>query len=339
MRKAVENMNKLDELLATESTVVLDGAMGTMLMAAGLVSGAPPEEWNVIYPERIRAVHKHYIDAGSHIVLTNSFGGTRYRLTLHNFQDRVYELNKAAARNARAEADAAPRLVLVGGSIGPTGELLEPMGTMKFDDAVSAFADQAKGLVDGGVDLLWIETMSDTEEVRAAVEGIRSVTDLPICATMSFDTNGRTMMGVTPVQAVQTLGQWGLAAIGGNCGNGIEEIERVIYEMHQAAPDVRLIAKANAGIPQWKDDELIYDATPPVMGDYAQRVRALGASFVGGCCGNTPDHIHAIAGSINVPLDERALLELEASYQAWDLEAGSQAAVPARTRTHKRNRD
>lgn len=332
-------MTKLDELLASNTTIVLDGAMGTMLMAAGLVSGAPPEEWNVIHPDRIRAVHRQYIDSGSHIVLTNSFGGTRYRLKLHNFQDRVYELNKAAARNARLEADAAPHLVLVGGSMGPTGELLEPMGTMRFADASAAFAEQAKGLVDGGVDLLWIETMSDTEEVRAAVEGVRSVTDLPICATMSFDTNGRTMMGVTPVQAVQTLGQWGLAAIGGNCGNGIEEIERVIYEMHQAAPNVRLIAKANAGIPQWKNDELVYSANPPVMGGYAQRVRDLGASFIGGCCGNTPDHIHAIAASVDMPLDEAGQEALVATYQAWDLEAGREETPPVRNRTHRRNRD
>lgn len=331
-------MTKLDELLATESMIVLDGAMGTMLMVAGLTSGASPEEWNVTHPDRIRAVHRHYIDAGSHIVLTNSFGGTRYRLKLHNLQDRVHELNQAAARNARAEADAAPRLVLVGGSMGPTGELLEPMGTMRYEEAVAAFAEQARGLVAGGVDLLWIETMSDMDEVRAAAEGAQSVTDLPVCATMSFDTNGRTMMGVTPMQAVQTLSQWGLAAIGGNCGNGIEEIERVIYEMHIAAPDVRLIAKANAGIPQWKNNELSYDATPPVMGDYAQRVRALGATFVGGCCGNTPDHIRAIAAAINVPLTEEQEAVLLAEYAADANE--SQAAQPAaRTRTHRRRPD
>lgn len=330
-------MTKLEQLLATESTIVLDGAMGTMLMAAGLISGAPPEEWNVLHPDRIRAVHRHYIDAGSRIVLTNSFGGTRFRLKLHNLQDRVYELNKAAAANARAEADAAPHLVLVGGSIGPTGELLEPMGNMRYEDAVAAFAEQARGLVAGGVDLLWVETMSDLEEVRAAVEGVRSVTDLPICATMSFDTNGRTMMGVTPVQAVRTLSQWGLSAIGGNCGNGIEEIERVIHEMHEAAPDVLLIAKANAGIPQWQNNELVYDATPSRMGNYAQRVRALGASFVGGCCGNTPDHIRSIAGAIDLPLTAEQAEQLLAEYTASpDMLAEAQAA--ARPRAHRRRR-
>jgi 5-methyltetrahydrofolate--homocysteine methyltransferase len=326
-------MTKLDQLLATDSPIVLDGAMGTMLMAAGLTSGVPPEEWNVTHADRIRAVHRQYIEAGSDIVLTNSFGGTHYRMKLHNLQDRVYELNKAAAANARAEADAAGRLVLVGGSVGPTGELLEPMGTMRFEDAKAAFAEQARGLADGGADLLWIETMSDVEEVRAAVEGIQSVTDLPICATMSFDTNGRTMMGVTPVKAVQTLSQWGLAAIGGNCGNGIAEIERVIHEMHNAAPDIPLIAKANAGIPQWRDNELSYNATPLMMGDYAQRVHALGARFVGGCCGNTPAHIKAIAAAITVPLAAEQQTALLAEYAASD-QTG--AVAPERERTRRR---
>lgn len=309
-------MNKLDQLLSTTDYVVLDGAMGTMLFTAGLVSGASPEEWNVSHPDDIRAVHRHYINAGSQIILTNSFGGSRYRLKLHNLQDRVFELNREAARNARAEADAASHTVLVAGSVGPTGELLTPMGHMEFVDGREAFAEQARGLAAGGVDLFWVETMSDLEEVRAAVEGIRSVTDLPICATMSFDTNGRTMMGVTPARAVRTIKEWGLYGVGGNCGNGIAEIENVINAMHREAPEVRLIAKANAGIPQWRDNKLYYDGTPPVMGRYAQRVHALGATFIGGCCGNGPEHIAAIAGALRTPLsgdDLEALLAEKAA--------------------------
>lgn len=329
-------MHKLDQLLSTTEYVVLDGAMGTMLFDAGLVSGASPEEWNVSHPENIRAVHRHYINAGSQIILTNSFGGSRYRLKLHNLQDRVFELNRAAARNARAEADAASRLVLVAGSIGPTGELLTPMGNMEFADAQDAFAEQAQGLVAGGVDLFWVETMSDLEEVRAAVEGIQSVTDLPICATMSFDTNGRTMMGVTPAQAVRTMKDWGLYGIGGNCGNGIAEIEDVINAMHREAPEVRLIAKANAGIPQWRNNELIYDATPPVMGHYAQRVKALGACFIGGCCGNGPDHIFAIADALRTPISESDLAALLAEKAS----AGEgQASEKANVRSRRRPRE
>ncbi len=328
-------MDKLQQLLDSADTVVLDGAMGTMLFAAGLVSGASPEEWNVSHPDRIRAVHRRYIESGARIVLTNSFGGTRYRLKLHNLQDRVFELNRAAARNVRAEADAAPHLVLVAGSMGPTGELLTPMGNMEFEDARAAFAEQAGGLVAGGADLLWIETMSDLEEVRAAVEGVRSVTDLPICATMSFDTNGRTMMGVTPAQAVRVMKEWGLAAVGGNCGNGIAEIEAVIDAMHREAPEVRLIAKANAGIPQWRNNELIYDATPPVMGQYAQRVRQLGACFIGGCCGNGPDHIAAIAEALQRPISADDLAALLADQDAGN---GAEPAA-ARERSRRRNRD
>jgi len=330
-------MDKLQQLLDTQETIVLDGAMGTMLFAAGLQSGAPPEEWNVTYPERIRAVHRHYIDAGSHVILTNSFGGTRYRLKLHNLQDRVYELNEAAARNARAEADAAGRLVLVAGSMGPTGELLLPMGNMAFEDARDAFAEQARGLAAGGVDLLWVETMSDLEEVRAAVEGVRAVTNLPVAATMSFDTNGRTMMGVTPARAVRTMKEWGLVAVGGNCGNGIAEIESVIDAMHREAPEVRLIAKANAGIPQWRNNELIYDATPPVMGHYAQRVRALGACFIGGCCGNGPDHIAAIAGALRAPISDADLAVLLAERAATDSNTPPEATP--RERAHRRQRE
>lgn len=154
--------------------------------------------WNVLHPDRIRAVHRGYVEAGAQIILTNSFGGTSFRLKLHKLQDRAFELNKAAAELARAEADAADHPVVVGGSLGPTGEIMEPVGAMKYADAVAAFAEQAAGLAAGGADVLWIETMSDISEVRAAVEGCRESTNLPVVATMTFDTNGRTMMGVTP---------------------------------------------------------------------------------------------------------------------------------------------
>ena len=329
-------MGKLEQLLDSHETIVLDGAMGTVLFAAGLQSGAPPEEWNVSHPERIRAVHRGYIRAGSDVVLTNSFGGNRYRLKLHNLQDRAYELNRAAAHIARGEADAAGRLVLVAGSMGPTGELLAPMGSMTFEDARAAFAEQARGLAAGGVDLLWIETMSDLEEARAAVEGARSVSDLPIAATMSFDTNGRTMMGVTPAQAVRTMKAWGLFAVGANCGNGIAEIEAVIDAMHREAPDVRLIAKANAGIPRWRNHELHYDATPHVMGRYAQRVHALGACFIGGCCGNEAGHIAAIAEALRTPMTDADKAELESDIAA--MSAADADAPTGRERARRRQR-
>ena len=291
-------MNVLEQLLASNDYILADGAMGTMLMAAGLTQGDPPEEWNVSHPEQIRAVHRGYIEAGAQIVLTNSFGGNRLRLKLHSLQDRVAELNRAAAELARAEADAASHAVVVAGSMGPTGELLEPLGTLSFEAARDAFAEQAAALVEGGIDVFWIETMSDLNEVRAAVEGARSVADLPVVTTMTFDTRGHTMMGVSPVQALEALRELQPLALGANCGNGPAEIEGVIEAMHAVDPNVALVAKSNAGIPELVKGELFYSGTPEVMAQYALRVRDLGARIIGACCGSTPDHVRAMAEAL-----------------------------------------
>ncbi|HMQ51983.1 MAG TPA: betaine--homocysteine S-methyltransferase [Anaerolineae bacterium] len=293
-------MAKLQQLLAEATPILLDGAMGTSLFQAGLQSGAAPEEWNVTHPDTVRAIYRSYIQAGSRIILTNTFGGSSFRLKLHNAQDRVAEFNQAGASLARAEADAVPHLVLVGGSMGPTGELLAPLGVTTYQEARDAFAEQAAALVKGGVDLLWIETMSALEEVKAAVEGARSVTGLPIAATLSFDTKGHTMMGVSPAKAINELKGLGLVGIGANCGSGLDEMFPVIERMHQAAPEVQLIAKANAGIPKYIKGELVYDGTPALMADYACQVRDLGATFIGGCCGSTPDHIQAMATALGL---------------------------------------
>ncbi len=288
----------LQDLLVSGQTIVADGGMGTLLFARGLPRGSAPELWNVERPDDIRAVHRDYIAAGAQIVLTNSFGGSRFRLDLHDLADHAVELNQAAARLARAEADAVPQPVVVGGSMGPTGQLLSPYGTLEFDEAVNAFREQAGALIAGGVDVLWVETMSDLEEVRAAVEGIRAAAPgFPIVATLTFDTNGRTMMGVTPEKALHTLSEFGVLALGGNCGNGPDEIEGVIAKMHAADPNVALVAKANAGLPRMEGDRAVYDATPEVMGAYALRVREQGARIIGACCGSTPDHIRAIAAA------------------------------------------
>jgi 5-methyltetrahydrofolate--homocysteine methyltransferase len=286
-------MNQFVEYFNSAETVVLDGAMGTMLMAAGL-SGGAPEEWNVSHPDQIRAVHRDYITAGSRLILTNSFGGTRFRLQGHGLGDRVVELNRAAAEVARAEADAALYPVFVAGSMGPTGELMVPFGSLTYEGAREAFAEQARGLAAGGVDVLWVETMSDLNEVKAAVEGARSVSDLPIVATMSFDTNGRTMMGTTPQQAAEVLGQLDLLAMGANCGANLADTEAAVQAMHEAYPQMTIVAKANAGIPRMEGDELIYDGTPEVMGAYARRARAAGARLIGACCGSSAAHIQAI---------------------------------------------
>jgi 5-methyltetrahydrofolate--homocysteine methyltransferase len=295
-------MSKFYTLVDSEPVILLDGAMGTMLLAAGLQGGTSPEAWNVNRPDIVREVHRAYIQAGSRIILTNTFGGSRFRLVRHNEEDRVNEFNKAAAQNARAEADAAERLVLVAGSIGPTGELMKPIGKMTFEEAKAAFTEQAAALEEGGVDLFWVETMSDLNEVRAAVEAVQSVSDLPVVATMTFDANGRTMMGVKPEKAIEALVDLGLAAIGGNCGNGPDEIEGVIERMRETNPGALLVAKANAGLPKMVDGEVKYDGAPEVMAEYAQAAHKLGARFIGACCGSSPDHVRAMAEALGLPL-------------------------------------
>ena len=334
-------MNLLQERLQTEDYLVLDGAMGTMLMEMGLEQGAPPEGWNTLYPERIQEVHRRYIEAGSQLILTNSFGGTSFRLKLHNLQDRVYELNRAAAENGRIAAGNAPHPVIVAGSIGPTGELLAPMGTMTFEEAKAAFARQARGLADGGVDLLWVETMSDLDEMRAAVEGARSVSDLPIVATLSFDTNGRTMMGITAEQAGRAFQALDIIAFGANCGNNLPDTMAAIQAMHTVAPEIPLVAKANAGIPRWGDDgELVYDGTPEVMAGYAYHARRMGAKLIGGCCGSTPEHIRAMTAALNgsIPAEQLALPQRKNGGDAAPNPILPRPAATPRRRSRRRRR-
>ena len=295
----------IDDMLRDHDVLLVDGAMGTELFDRGLGAGDAPETWNVEFPDRVRAVHDDYIAAGSDIVLTNSFGGTSFRLALHRLDDRVVELNKAAAAVAREAADAVDRTVLVAGSMGPTGELLEPMGTMTPATCAAAFAEQAEGLAAGGADLLWIETMSHLDEVAAAVEGARSVSDLPICATMSFDTAGRTMMGVSGSAAVERIAALGVFALGANCGNNLADTEAATTEMRVADGDTLLISKANAGMPEWRGTELHYSGSPDVMAAHAARQRDAGVRIIGACCGSSPTHLammrQVLDGVVPVP--------------------------------------
>lgn len=292
-------MNKLESLLQKYPYLLADGAMGTMLFSVGLEHGAPPELWNVENPEKVSEVHRGYLQAGSHILLTNTFGGNRYRLMMHGLQERVAELNRAAAQLLREIVSSHNREALVAGDIGPSGQVLVPYGELTFEKAKEAFTEQAAALIDGGVDLIWIETMSDLEEVRAAYEGAREVSSqIPIVTTMTFDTHGRTMMGITPERAVQTLSALGASAVGGNCGNGPEEVITVIEKMHTVAPQVTLVAKANAGIPELIGGRPVYRATPSDMAEYAIKAFEAGARIIGACCGSTPVHLEAIAAAL-----------------------------------------
>ena len=287
----------LTDLIAAKGYAVADGAMGTQLFAVGLCAGDPPEAWNVTHAEEVRSIHRAYVRAGAEVLITNSFGGSRFRLALHNLQNRVAELNAAAAGNARmaVEEEAGGRTVLVAGSIGPSGELLEPMGNMSVAACEAGFAEQAEGLAAGGADLLWIETMSDLDEVEAAVRGARSACDLPVAATMSFDTAGRTMMGVTGNELADRLGSLGLAAMGANCGNNVADTEVAAAAIAAAATGTPVISKPNAGVPVWSGDTLVYDGTPEVVAAHAFRARAAGVTVLGSCCGSTPAHTAKIA--------------------------------------------
>ncbi len=287
------------EALATRPWLLADGATGTNYFEMGLMSGDAPELWNVDHPERVRSLHKQFIESGADIILTNSFGGNRHRLKLHNDQHRVHELNMAAVKNARAEADAVSRDVFVAGSMGPTGEIFMPVGAFPYEEGVSAFAEQAAALKDGGADVLWIETMSSEEELRAAVEGA-SGTGLPIVTTMSFDTNGRTMMGMTPAVFGSITASLSTqpVAIGANCGTGASELIATVLGIAKARPDANVVAKGNCGIPQYMDGKIHYTGTPELMSNYARIAHDAGAKIIGGCCGTSPEHLAAMRKSL-----------------------------------------
>lgn len=288
-------MNRLIALLSKPGVHVADGATGTMLQDAGLPPGHAPDAWNLENPDAIRALHQSYIDAGSEIILTNTFGGHPARLAMAKLKDRVHEVNLAAARLALEVAGDA---VVVLGDIGPTGEMLEPLGDLTFEDAKDGFYQQAVALAEGGVDGILIETMSDLQEVQAAVEGVQAACELPILATMSFDTSGRTMMGVKPEVAAEKLSAMGVDVVGANCGRTLTENLDAIKKMREHSPDLTLMAKPNAGLPQFEQGNLVYDVTPDVMGDYAQKFASLGVRIFGGCCGSTPAHIRAVADAL-----------------------------------------
>ncbi|MCI4665448.1 MAG: betaine--homocysteine S-methyltransferase [Neomegalonema sp.] len=309
--------NLLSELLSERRWLMADGATGTTLFAMGLEAGDAPELWNIDAPEKIRALHQGFVDAGSDIILTNSFGGTRHRLKLHKADNRVRELNAAAARIAREVADKAGRPVVVAGSIGPTGELLEPVGALSFDDAVSAFKEQAEGLLEGGADVLWAETISSREEI-AAIQKAAADLGAPFCGTLSFDSSGRTMMGLTSTDYARQTSDMTPApvAFGANCGVGASDLLRSVLGLTEKAPEAVVIAKANAGIPKYVDGAIEYDGTPALMGDYAVMALRAGARIIGGCCGTTTAHLEVMKKALTEApeaLSRPTLDEIEAA--------------------------
>ncbi|MDQ0396172.1 betaine--homocysteine S-methyltransferase [Labrys monachus] len=291
---------RLTDLLAQKPVLLADGATGTNLFEMGLMSGDPPEIWNIEHPDRILALHQSFVDAGADIILTNSFGDNRRRLALHKLDGRVKELNAIAARNARKVADGAGRPVVVAGSVGPTGDLFVPLGPLTEEDAVEIFAEQIEGLKEGGADVIWIETMSAAEEMRAAAKAAVKV-GMPYTVTASFDTAGKTMMGIPPASMPGVAADIDPrpVAVGANCGVGASDLLVSILSMTEADPDAVIIAKANAGIPQFHGDHIHYSGTPELMAEYARLAVDAGARIIGGCCGTSPAHLAAMRQAID----------------------------------------
>ena len=288
----------LADLLARKHVLLADGATGTNYFKAGLSSGEPPEFWTVERPEEVMRLHQQFVDAGADIILTNTFGCNAHRLKLHNAQDRAYELARRAAELARTVADRADRPIVVAGSVGPTGELFEPMGALTKEAAVASFTTQLRGLRDGGADVAWIETMSAAEEANAAAEAAISV-GLPYVVTYSFDTAGSTMMGLPPRGVAASVAGQAVppVAIGANCGVGAPDILVSLTEMHDAP--FPLVTKGNCGVPHFEGTEVVYSGTPELMANYARLAIDGGARIIGGCCGTTPEHLAAMRASID----------------------------------------
>ncbi|WP_274424312.1 betaine--homocysteine S-methyltransferase [Chelativorans sp. YIM 93263] len=292
--------NPIDALIAEKGVLLADGATGTNLFDMGLQSGEAPELWNEDAPEKVEALHSGFVEAGSDIILTNSFGGTRQRLKLHGAQDRVFEINKKAAEIACRVAASAGRRVIVAGSVGPTGELLVPLGAMAYEDAVNAFAEQIEGLKAGGAEVAWIETMSAPDEIRAAAEAAIRV-GLPYTYTGSFDTAGRTMMGLAPKDihgVVDELSERPVA-VGANCGVGAPDILAALLDMSEAQPDAKIVVKGNCGIPEFHGSEIHYSGTPELMADYVRLAVDGGARIIGGCCGTSFEHLAAMRKALD----------------------------------------
>lgn len=331
--------SRLEELLKTKGRLLADGATGTNLFEMGLLSGDAPELWNETQPEKIRTLHQSFVDAGADIILTNTFGCNRRRLMLHKAEERTRELNRLGARIARGVADTAGRPVIVAGSVGPTGDLLIPLGPLSEDDAMEVFVEQIEGLKEGGVDVAWIETMSAIEEMRAAARAAVKV-GMPYAVTATFDTAGRTMMGATPEAVAAFLKELKPApvAIGANCGVGASDLVYSVLQITEAAPDAIVIAKGNCGIPKFVGTEVEYTGTPAVMAAYTRLALDSGARIVGGCCGTSSGHLAAMRQALDTHQpgqrpDLARIIECIGPLTAPPADAG---AEPARRRAGRR---
>jgi 5-methyltetrahydrofolate--homocysteine methyltransferase len=291
-------MPSFTDLLAERPVLLADGATGTNYQNMGIEPGVAPEEWVLDAPDNVRELHRRFLEAGSDLVLTCTFGATTPRLADGPLAGRTVEVNVRAAELAR---EAAGDDRLVGGSMGPTGQLVEPYGLLTRDAGVAAYAEQAQALTSGGVDVLVLETFFALEEGLWAVEGAQSVSDLPIVVSFSFDQGTKTMMGLSPAEVVAAFEPLGIAAVGANCGRSLADTDLIVGEFIAAAPHVPLWVKPNAGIPRVVGDEVVYDADPETLAAHIRGYADRGARIVGGCCGSTPEHVGAIARALRAP--------------------------------------
>ncbi len=333
--------NLLIEMLADKGTLLADGATGTNLFAMGLMAGDAPELWNETEVGKITSLYQGAVDAGSDLFLTNSFGANASRLKLHDSGHRAFELSRMAAEIGRDVADRAGRTVIVAGSVGPTGEIMEPVGALTHADAVEMFHETAAGLKAGGADIGWLETISAPEEFAAAAEGF-ALAELAWVGTMSFDTAGRTMMGVTSKDMATQVAalKHPPLAFGANCGTGASDLLRTVLGFAATGTETPLIAKGNAGIPKYHDGHIHYDGTPELMADYAVLARDCGARIIGGCCGTTPEHLRHMREALDTratgtPPTLEAIVDALGPFSSSS-DGTDDAAAPARQRRRSR---
>ncbi len=283
------------ELLATRPVLLADGATGTNYHEMGIEPGMAPEEWVIVAPDRVAELHRRFVDAGSDLVLTCSFGASSLRLADEALHGRAVEVNTRAAEIARQSVG--PER-LVAGSIGPTGHLTDPLGPLTRELAIATFAEQAGALAAAGVDLLVLETFFSLDEGLWALEGIRRASDLPVVVSYSFDQGTRTMMGLSPTDVVRAFGPLGVAAIGANCGKSLDDTDRIVDELLREAGDLPLWVKPNAGVPRVEGERVVYEAGPEDLARHVAGYASQGVRVVGGCCGSTPVHVAAIAAAL-----------------------------------------